>query len=133
MTAATGATLHFFHAKDRDMSTNRRARKGQGLVEYIVITASVALIALVAVSMFGHKVASQYGIAAGMLPGASSESNQAVAVGYFAEVDGGSGTSQGNGRVSWDSITGNSDATQLNNNVKVLGMNDGSAFVAELD
>ena len=33
----------------------RKNRRGQGLVEYIVIVASVALIALVSVSMFGHK------------------------------------------------------------------------------
>ena len=35
----------------------RKNRRGQGLVEYIVIVASVALIALVSVSMFGHKLA----------------------------------------------------------------------------
>ena len=48
----------------------RKNRRGQGLVEYIVIVASVALIALVSVSMFGHKLADQYAVGAGMLPGA---------------------------------------------------------------
>ena len=37
-------------------------RRGQGLIEYIIIIASVALIALVALSLFGHKVADQYAI-----------------------------------------------------------------------
>ena len=47
-----------------------RNRRGQGLVEYIIIVAAVAMISLVAVSIFGHKVADQYAIGAGMLPGA---------------------------------------------------------------
>ena len=53
----------------------RKNRRGQGLVEYIVIVASVALIALVSVSMFGHKLADQYAVGAGMLPGAHAEDN----------------------------------------------------------
>jgi hypothetical protein len=114
-------------------NASRKNRLGQGLVEYIIIVAAVALIALVAVSVFGHKVADQYAIGAGMLPGAHGEDNAAIATGGFVgtttNVD---GATVGNGQVSWASVTGNADGDgELENNVVALGANDGEAFVAD--
>lgn len=112
-------------------------RRGQGLVEYIIIVASVAMISLVAVSVFGHKVADQYAIGAGMLPGAHSEDNLPIATGFFAGTTDDGTAISGNGQVSWASIT--SAATDgsdgLANNVVLAttaaGATAGDAFVAD--
>ena len=114
-----------------------RRRRGQGLVEYIIIVAAVALICLVAVSVFGHKVADQYAIGAGMLPGAHAEDNLPIATGEYAQV---AENARGNaiiapGGASWNAITGNNgavpNASGLNNNVLNANANDGDAFVAD--
>ena len=108
-------------------------RSGQALVEYIVIVAAVALVALVSVSMFGHKVADQYAGGAGMLPGAHAEDNLPITTGEyagFAENAGGTALIS-NGQVSWADITGNTETAVLRNNVVVSGGNSADAFVAE--
>lgn len=113
---------------------SKKNRRGQGLVEYIIIVAAVALIALVAVSVFGHKVADQYAIGAGMLPGAHSEDNIPIATGGFADTQVNNGAIQGNGQVSWDSVTGNADGDgELENNVTAAGGGPatGEMFVAD--
>lgn len=110
----------------------RRNRRGQGLVEYIIIVAAVAMISLVAVSVFGHKVADQYAIGAGMLPGAHAEDNLAIATGSFAGTDDASGALTGTGAVSWTDVTGSDPTTgTLVNNVITQGVNGGDAFVAD--
>ena len=107
-------------------------RRGQALVEYIVIVAAVALIALVAVSIFGHKVADQYAIGAGMLPGAHAEDNAPIVTREFAGVtQDADGNNTGNGRVSWDGVTGNTVTGEMDNNVIVAGNTTAEAFVAE--
>lgn len=115
-----------------------KKRRGQGLVEYIIIVAAVALICLVAVSVFGHKVADQYAVGAGMLPGAHSEDNLPIATGEYAQVmENASGNLIATGGVSWNAITGFSGgvpgAGGLNNNVlnAAGGDNSGDAFVAD--
>ena len=111
---------------------NRKARRGQGLVEYIIIVASVALIALVSVSIFGHKVADQYAIGAGMLPGAHVEDNAPIVTGEFAAfTDDGNGNNVGNGQVSWGDVTGNATPGEMDNNVVLFGSNAADAFVGE--
>lgn len=112
----------------------RRSRRGQGLVEYIIIVASVALIALLSVSMFGHKVADQYAVGAGMLPGAHSEDNAPIMTGFYAGItQNADGNTVATGGVSWGDITGNTDTTVLRNNVVVGGSNDADVFVGEDD
>lgn len=106
-------------------------RRGQGLVEYIIIVAAVAMIALVAVSVFGHKVADQYAVAAGLLPGAHAEDNLAITTGSFVGTDDSTGVIVGNGQVSWASATGSTSTTTLVNNVIAQGTNGGDAFVAD--
>ena len=104
-----------------------RNRRGQGLVEYIIIVAAVAMISLVAVSIFGHKVADQYAIGAGMLPGAHAEDNVPIATSEYAESVAGVST----GRVSWAGITGNLVAGEMKNNVIVGAGNAADSFVAD--
>ena len=108
-------------------------RRGQGLVEYIVIVAAVALIGLVAVSVFGHKVADQYAIGAGMLPGAHTEDNLPITTGEyagFAENTAGDALIS-NGQVTWADITGNTTSGEMDNNVVTAGNTGADAFVAD--
>jgi len=108
-------------------------RSGQALVEYIVIVAAVALVALMSVSMFGHKVADQYAVGAGMLPGAHAEDNLPITTGEYAGfTENAGGTALiSNGQVSWADVTGNTETGVLRNNVVVSGGNTADAFVAE--
>jgi hypothetical protein len=106
------------------MSTRiqRKSRRGQGLVEYIIIVASVALIALVSVSIFGHKVADQYAIGAGMLPGAHGEDNVAIVTGEYAGfTQNADGNNVANGEVTWADVTGNATVGEMDNNVVTAG------------
>lgn len=96
-------------------------RRGQGLVEYIIIVAAVAMISLVSVSIFGHKVADQYAIGAGVLPGAHAEDNAAIAGAQFAESDVVAGVNTGTGVVSWAGVVGPVPTGELQNNVSVAG------------
>lgn len=107
-----------------------RDRKGQGLLEYAFLIAGIAFIALVAISVFGHKVADQYAIAAGMLPGGHTEDNLPIATGAWLET---TGTSEitGTGEISWQSITGVTGTGNQENNVAVFGIGDPDAFVAD--
>ena len=110
-------------------------RRGQGLVEYIIIVASVAMISLVAVSVFGHKVADQYAIGAGMLPGAHTGDNQPVVTGFFAGVDNSGSSQVATGVVSWGNVVGQPIvAGGLTNNVVGATPGDfGDAFVSDGD
>ena len=110
---------------------SKKNRRGQALVEYIIIVASVAFISMVAVSIFGHKVADQFAIGAGLLPGAHAEDNQAILTGEFAGFDDETGVNSGNGAVSWGDITGNTTVGEMENNVVTTGNNDAESFVAE--
>ena len=102
------------------------------MVEYIVIVGAVAMISMVGVSVFGHKVADQYAIGSGLLPGAHAEDNGAIATGFFAGVTpNADGELEANGQVSWADATGNTTAGELKNNVVTAGNNTAEAFVAE--
>jgi pilus assembly protein Flp/PilA len=63
-----------------------RNRKGQGLVEYALIIAGVALIAAVAISTFGHKVSDMIGAVATVLPGAHQGDNAPIMSGHLIET-----------------------------------------------
>ncbi len=69
-----------------------RNRKGQGLVEYALLVAGVALVAIVGISVFGHKVADLISAAAVVLPGAHADDNAPIAVGELVEVTDEGGT-----------------------------------------
>ena len=112
--------------------TPRKNRRGQGLVEYIFIVAGVAFVALLAVSIFGHKVSDQYAISAGLLPGAHAEDNLPVSGLSFLETTDDGVSQSGTGIVSWGGLTGADTTTgELINNVGVTGVAEGDAFVAE--
>ena len=112
-----------------------RNKKGQGLVEYAFVVAGVAFIALVALSVFGHRIADNYAIMAGMLPCAHEDDLAAVAhqsfLGLQQDAD---GNLVGDGSISWGSITGFTATTnELGNNVfgNVGGGEAGATFVGD--
>ena len=67
----------------RRILRNRKDRKGQGLVEYALIIAGVAVIGVVGISMFGHKTADLIGTVAAVLPGAHTDDNGAITSGHL--------------------------------------------------
>lgn len=109
----------------------RPSRKGQGLLEYAFLIAGIAFISLLALSVFGHKLSDQYAISAGMLPGAHAEDNAPVASQSFLETtENADGAIVGTGEISWQDVTGVTDAGVQQNNVATLG-NTAEAFVAD--
>ena len=63
-------------------------KKGQGLVEYGLIIAGVALICAAAVSVFGHKTSDLISAVATILPGAHSDDNGPIVSGKLIETTG---------------------------------------------
>lgn len=71
----------------------RKSKRGAALVEYGLIVAGVALVAAVAVSVFGHKTAGMIAASAHVLPGTSAADNGSIGVGHVVAVTpGGPGT-----------------------------------------
>ena len=64
----------------------RRDKKGQGLVEYALLIAGVALISAAAVSLFGHKTSDMIGAVAAILPGAHTDDNNPIKSGHLIET-----------------------------------------------
>jgi len=64
-------------------------KKGQGLVEYGLIIAGVALICAAAVSVFGHKTSDLIAAVAAVLPGAHADDNAAITSGKLIETTAG--------------------------------------------
>jgi Flp pilus assembly pilin Flp len=63
-----------------------RDRRGQGLVEYALIIAGVALVSVVGISLFGDKTAQMIDAVAVVLPGADSDDNGPIASGQLIET-----------------------------------------------
>ena len=89
-------------------------KKGQGLVEYGLIIAGVALICAAAVSVFGHKTSDLISAVATILPGAHADDNGPMISGKLIET-----TGADTGAISLDATTiaGNADTGRLGNNV----------------
>jgi pilus assembly protein Flp/PilA len=68
-------------------------KKGQGLVEYGILVGGIALVALAATAILGHKTTDLIGTVAASLPGAHNEDNGAIVSGTLVNVtsSGGSG------------------------------------------
>jgi len=74
-----------------------RDRKGQGLVEYALLIAGVALISAGAVSLFGHKTSDLIATVTAILPGAHTGDNAPIVSGHLIET-----TDAANGPVMID-------------------------------
>ncbi|MCO8124254.1 class III signal peptide-containing protein [Stieleria sp. TO1_6] len=94
--------------------TLRSCKKGQGLVEYGLIIAGVALICAAAVSTFGHKTSDLIAAVAAVLPGAHADDNGPIVAGKLIET-----TAANSGAIALDAVTiaANTDTGRLDNNV----------------
>jgi pilus assembly protein Flp/PilA len=106
-----------------------RNRKGQGLVEYALIIAGVALIGTVGITMFGHKTADLIGTVAAILPGAHTDDNAPIVAGHLIETDnngpGGSIETSVSGVIAADGTN------RVNNNLFGTGGASDSPLVQE--
>ena len=69
-------------------------KKGQGLVEYGILVGGIALVALAATAILGHKTTDLIAFVAAALPGAHDEDNGAIVSGQLVQTvvqSGGSG------------------------------------------
>ncbi len=91
-----------------------RNKKGQGLVEYGLIIAGVALICAAAVSVFGHKTSDLIAAVTTILPGAHPDDNGPIVSGKLIETTGAE-----TGAIALDvaTIAGSPDTPRLGNNV----------------
>ena len=92
-----------------------RNKKGQGLVEYGLIIAGVALICAAAVSVFGHKTSDLIAAVTTILPGSHADDNGPIVSGKLIET-----TSAEDGNIALDSA-----AIIANNGTARLGVNVG--------
>ncbi|MDB5341639.1 MAG: signal peptide protein [Schlesneria sp.] len=98
-----------------------KSKKGQGLVEYALLIAGVALISAAAVSTFGHKTSDLIAAVATVLPGAHQDDNNPIVSGHLIE------TKAGTGGIETDlaTIVANKNTDRLG--VNVIGTTDGAA------
>ena len=94
-------------------------KKGQGLVEYGLIIAGVALICAAAISIFGHKTSDLIAAVAAVLPGAHAEDNGPLASGKLIETT--PGTVGGAIELDVATIEANSNTNRLGENVLGAG------------
>jgi pilus assembly protein Flp/PilA len=91
-----------------------RNKQGQGLVEYALLIAGVALISAAAVSVFGHKTSDLIGSVTAVLPGAHSDDNAPIVSGKLIET---APNADGNIALDTTSIVANTNSARLGNNV----------------
>ena len=113
-----------------------RSKKGQGLVEYGLIIAGVALISAASVSIFGHKTSDLIAACATVIPCGHGDDNGPIVSGKLIETGTGGGTVSATNGLELDTagILGASNEGRLGNNV----LGDGAAagfggLVLELD
>lgn len=96
-------------------------KKGQGLVEYGLLIAGVALISAAAISVFGHKTSDMIAAVATVLPGAHTDDNNSIVSGHLLE------TKSGTGGIELDlaTIAGTAKNT-ARLGVNVVGATDGA-------
>lgn len=102
-------------------------KKGQGLVEYGLIIAGVALICAAAVSIFGHKTSDLIAAVATVLPGAHNDDNAPLVSGKLIETTESTGAADGI-ELDLAGIAAESGEDRLQNNVSDGVVAPGSDF-----
>ena len=92
-----------------------RNKKGAAMVEYALLVAGIAVVAVAAVSVLGHKTSDLLGTAAAIIPGVNEDDNQSISSGELIETN----TVGPNGSLAVDveTIVGNADTQRLGNNI----------------
>lgn len=101
-------------------------KKGQGLVEYGLIIAGVALICAAAISVFGHKTSDLIGATAAILPGAHDDDNAPFTSGKLIET-----TVGAEGGIELDAATIASGGERLGANVGLDAPTDFGGLIFE--
>ena len=98
-----------------------RGNKGQGLVEYALLVAGVALVAVVGVSVLGSKTSDLIATVAAVMPGAQPADNGPIQSGSLLET-----TQDSNGTIvlNLTAILANSGTSRLGNNLGVGSLAD---------
>jgi len=94
-----------------------RDRKGQGLVEYALLVAGIAIISLAAISTLGHKTSDLMAAAAMMIPGAHTGDNAPITSGHLVETDAQGGLTGNAIEVSSTQILANNGTDRLGTNL----------------
>jgi Flp pilus assembly pilin Flp len=102
------------------ISKLRRNRKGAAMVEYALLVAGVALMALAAVSVFGHKTNDLISAVAAVLPGAHLDDNGPITSGRLVETT--AGAAGAPIELDVPTILANSGTQRLGNNMGVTGL-----------
>jgi Flp pilus assembly pilin Flp len=90
-----------------------RRRRGQGLVEYALIIAGVALICVAGITMFGHKTSDMIDAVTVVLPGAHADDNGPIVSGQLVDLTPGS---SGSGiTIDLGAIQGETGTARLGN------------------
>jgi Flp pilus assembly pilin Flp len=92
-------------------------RKGQGLVEYALLVAGIAIISLAAISTLGHKTSDLMAAAATMIPGAHQGDNAPITSGHLVETDAQGGLTGNAIEVSSTQILANNGTDRLGTNL----------------
>ena len=100
----------------------RRSRRGQSMVEYGILVGAIAVVALAATSLLGHKISSLIGVSAAVLPGAHTDDNGMVFAGHLTQT-------QGTGTAA-DPIRLSSTPGDLGTNLG-LGLNGATSLVTD--
>lgn len=106
-----------------------RNKKGQGLVEYGMIIAGVALICAAALSIFGHKTSDLIAAVAAVLPGAHAEDNAPIESGKLIETT--AGTAANPIELDAGTIVTNSNTARFGVNVGLDTPADFGGLVTE--
>lgn len=103
-------------------------KKGQGLVEYGLIIAGVALVCAAAISLFGHKTADLVAATAAVLPGAHSDDNGPIVTAKLIET---SQDTDGVINLGVSDIVANSTTARFGNNFGLASPGDFGGLVLE--
>lgn len=106
-------------------------KKGQGLVEYGLIIAGVALICAAAVSVFGHKTSDLIGAVAAVLPGAHADDNGRLNSGKLIETTAAAAADTDGIELDAVTIEANTATARLGNNVGLAVATDFGGLILE--
>ena len=91
-----------------------RSKKGAALVEYALLVAGIAIVAVAAVSILGHKTSDLIATSATILPGVDGSDNNPIASGRIVETK---LNTDGNTVVDIDRIVNAAGEERLGNNL----------------
>ncbi len=108
------------------MLVKQASRKGSVLVEYALLIAGIVLVSVVAISVLGHKVFSQYAVVAAIIPGAHAPDNMPLAHAETIPF-----TADKNGRLILDTANLVSTGGTLDRMKTVLGDGGGELLILD--